>query len=127
MKILYIEDEEPMSTLYTDLFSKEGYEVSIATDGQEGYEKALTLHPDIILLDIILPKLNGKIVLTKLRNDPWGRQVPVLVFSNVDADNTLLEAANQSSPTFFLLKANVTPGEVLKKVKEILRSCEKTH
>lgn len=127
MKILYIEDEEPMSALYTDLFSKEGYEITIASDGETGFQQALALHPDIILLDIILPKLNGKLVLTKLRNDPWGKQVPVLVFSNMDADSTLLGATNQTNPTYFLLKANVTPGQVLQKVKEILKLREKTH
>lgn len=127
MKLLYIEDEEPMTALYKDLFSKEGYEVDIAYDGETGIQKALESHPDIILLDIILPKLNGKLVLTKLRNDLWGKQVPVLLFSNLDADASLIEGLTQSSPTYFMLKANVTPDEVVKKVKEIMQKHVSAH
>jgi DNA-binding response OmpR family regulator len=121
MNILYIEDEEPMSALYKDLFLKEGYLVDVVSDGQTGLQKALDTHPDIILLDIILPKLNGKLVLTQLRNDAWGQRVPIIVFSNTDPDNSLREGMNQSFPTYFLLKANVTPGDVLAKVKEIIK------
>jgi DNA-binding response OmpR family regulator len=120
MNILYIEDEEPMSSLYKDLFEKEGITVDVAPDGESGFEKAIQTHPDLILLDIILPRLNGKLVLTKLRNDPWGKTVPIIIFSNLDTDNSLLEGGNQISPTYFILKANVTPGDVLKKVKDVL-------
>ena len=72
-KILIVEDEEIMLKALVEKFSSEGFEVVQAIDGEEGLKKALCEKPDIILLDILLPKMDGMAVLKKLREDTWGK------------------------------------------------------
>jgi len=120
-RILLIEDDPTLSTLYKDFFEKEGYSVSLATDGDSGLKIAMSTMPDIILLDILLPKMNGMSVLTKIRGSEWGKKEPVIILTNVDPDDTMMQTIVYGQPTYYLLKANTTPGEVLEKVKGVLK------
>lgn len=120
-RILIVEDDPAMATLYKDLFEKEGFSVSLASDGDSGLKVALSTLPDIILLDILLPKMNGMTVLTKIRSTEWGKKEPIIILSNVDPDDTMMQNIVYAQPTYYLLKANTTPGEVLEKVKSVLK------
>lgn len=120
-RILIVEDDPAMATLYKDLFEKEGFSVSLAADGDSGLKVALSTLPDIILLDILLPKMNGMTVLTKIRSTEWGKKEPIIILSNVDPDDTMMQNIVYAQPTYYLLKANTNPGEVLEKVKSVLK------
>lgn len=119
-RILLIEDDPAMVTLYKDLFEKEGYTVSVATDGEQGLKVALNTMPDVILLDILLPKMNGMSVMSRIRTTEWGKKEPIIILTNVDPDDTMMQNIIHGQPTYYLLKANTTPGAVLAKVKELL-------
>src|SRR5258708_6807474 len=84
--VLIVEDEVPMLQVLKEKLQGSGYTTFQAKDGQEGLELSLTHHPDIILLDILMPKMDGMTMLTKLREDSWGKTVPVIILTNVSAD-----------------------------------------
>ncbi len=91
-KILIIEDEAPMRRILKDVFEQEGLKVSEAADGVWGLEKALADHPDLILLDIVMPKMDGITLLKKLRADAWGQTVPVLILTNLSNASRVINA-----------------------------------
>lgn len=80
-RILVVDDEKPITSYLQSKLSKLGYEVSVAEDGEEAVEKALLRIPDIVLLDVKLPKLNGYEVCRRLRSDPRTKSVPILILS----------------------------------------------
>lgn len=82
-KILIVEDEPGMVKILSHRLSTEGYEVSSASDGEAGLVMAISHHPDLILLDILMPKLHGLAFLRKIRQDAWGKNVPVIVMTNM--------------------------------------------
>ncbi len=119
-RVLLVEDDPAMAALYKDLFSKEGYDISVATDGEMGLKMALNSMPDVMLLDVLLPKMNGISVLTKVRSTSWGKKEPIIILTNVDPDDTMMQNMVYDQPTYYLLKANTNPGEVMAKVKEVM-------
>lgn len=125
-RILLVEDDPAMATLYQDLFEKEGYSITVATDGEQGLKLALSSMPDIMLLDVLLPKMNGLTILTRVRATDWGKKTPIIMLSNVDPDDTMMQHIGHGQPTYYLLKANTNPGELLEKVKGILAEQKKS-
>ena len=91
-KILIIEDDALLSRMYQRLISSGENTVEVAYDGEEGLEKAKTGKPNFILLDIMLPKLNGIEVLEKLKSDPTTKQIPVVMLSNLSEEEKEEEA-----------------------------------
>ncbi|MBP9718960.1 MAG: response regulator transcription factor [Candidatus Levybacteria bacterium] len=124
-RILLVEDDPAMAALYKDLFEKEGYNVALATDGEQGLKVALSTMPDVILLDVLLPKMNGLSVMMRVRATEWGKKEPIIILTNVDPDDTMMQNVVHGQPTYYLLKANTNPGEVLGKVKEVLTEKKK--
>ena len=124
-KILIVEDEEIMLKALVEKFSLEGFEVVQAIDGEEGLKKALHEKPDIILLDILLPKMDGMAVLKKLREDAWGKYAKVILLTNVsDAETVALGAefgAGEGEVYEYLVKTDWTLDEVVQKVKNRLQ------
>ena len=118
-KILIIEDDPLMSRMYQKIFNFEGYEVVMAVYGQEGLDKARISNPTILLLDIMMPKMNGIQVLEKLKTDPQTKKIPVIMLTNLagmqDADAALSKGAVK-----YIVKSEHEPKEVAKMVKEIL-------
>src|ERR1700756_713354 len=96
-KILIVEDDPLMSRMYQKIFTFDKYEVEIANNGEEGLTKASTTHPTIILLDVMMPKMNGLQVLEKLKADPVTKNIPVIMLTNLagqqDADTALSRGA----------------------------------
>ena len=122
-KVLIIEDEELMSKILEERFSKEGYQVLVAEDGEAGLAMALEKQPDIILLDIIMPKLDGISLMDKLRAaSDWGKHVPIILLTNLSADDNISEAIAKDKPADYLVKTNWSLDEIASKVKTKLGS-----
>lgn len=117
--LLIVEDDPLMSRMYQKIFTFEKYEVDSAGDGQEGLEKARLTKPTVILLDIMMPKLNGLQVLEKLKADPETKNIPVIMLTNLagekDAETALMKGAVK-----YIIKSEHEPKEVVNMVKEII-------
>lgn len=107
-----------LSTMYATKFAKEGYDLVQAFDGEEGLAKAKTEHPAVILLDIIMPKLDGFAVLKALKDDPNLKPVPVILLTNLGQDEDIKKGKELGAADYFI-KANHTPAEVVDKVKTV--------
>lgn len=118
-KILFIEDERALQKTLGDLLRGEGYEVQSAYDGETGLEMVKTEKPDLILLDLILPKLHGFDVLKRIKEDPEIRDIPLIVLTNLE-DMGDVEKALELGATTYLVKANYSLDEVLEKVRKAL-------
>jgi len=119
-KILLIEDEKILSEMYQDKFTKAGFEVSVASEAKEGLEIAKKEKPDLIVLDILLPRENGITFLTWLRNEPEVSLLPVVAFSNYD-DPEIKRQAIKLGVKEYLIKTNYTPQEIINKIKDYFR------
>lgn len=118
-KILIIEDENILAEMYQDRFVQEGYKVLLALTSEEGIELARKEKPDLILLDILLPKENGVGFLKRLRQEPEISSIPVVAFSNYDEPRTRKETENLGVKDY-LLKTDFTPQDLVKKIKDYL-------
>ncbi len=118
-KILIIEDDPLMSRMYAKIFSFEGFEVEIAADGEEGLAKVRSTKPTLLLLDIMMPKMNGLEVLDRLKADPETKSIPVVMLTNLagqqDAEKALAKGAVK-----YIIKSEYDPKQVANMVKEIL-------
>ncbi len=118
-KILIIEDDPLMTRLYQKVFKFEKYEVEVASNGIIGLEKAGTFKPTLILLDIMMPKMNGLQVLGKLKANPETKKIPVVVLTNL-AGSQDAETAIAKGAVKYIIKSEKEPKEVVKIVKGIL-------
>ena len=119
-KILVVEDEETLQKAFlAALTGEEGVKLFQAFNGVEGLEIALAEHPDLILLDIIMPKLGGVKMLEELRKDKWGKEVPVIILTNLNVKEKIAEAA-QSNVYDYFIKSDWDISEIVDKVKEKL-------
>lgn len=119
--VLIIEDDAVLMDMYKDKFSLSAFSVLTAEDGKKGLEMAISSKPDLILLDLALPKIKGVDVMGTLRTTEWGKTVPIIVLTNLNVDGKILEAITQFSPVYCLLKSNTTPEEVVEKAKEVTK------
>ncbi|MDP3941132.1 MAG: response regulator [bacterium] len=120
--VLLVEDDLTLSKMYRDQLEHDGFEVITAPDGQEGLTKAISQKPSLVLLDIAMPKMDGMTMLTELRKDAWGQQVPVIILTIMDPNEKMLQQVMALKPAYYLFKANSTPQDVSDKIKEILAS-----
>ncbi|MBI4812429.1 response regulator [Candidatus Falkowbacteria bacterium] len=118
-KILIIEDEEAMLEALVGKLVREGFNVFKAKDGEEGLAVALKERPDLILLDIIMPKMDGITMLKKLREHEWGARAEVIILTNLSDGKSVFEAA-KAGVYDFLIKTGWSINDVAKKVKERL-------
>lgn len=118
-KILLIEDDVTLRDLYSERLKMEGYDILIATEGPEGVEKAMSDHPDAIMLDLRIPKLDGFGVLEKLKANNATKNIPVLVLSAL-AEKEAGERVMKLGAAGFLNKADTMPAKVVEKIKELL-------
>lgn len=118
-KILFIEDESALQKTFGDVLTSEGYEIISALDGEGGLRLAKSEKPDLILLDLILPKINGFEVLKQLRGDKETQNISIIVLTNLEGTGDV-EKAMEMGATTYLVKANYTLEDVLKKIKQAL-------
>jgi len=114
-KILLIEDEEIMIGLLQKKLTNEGYEVSVARDGEEGLKAMREVRPDLVLLDIIMPKMGGFGVMEGMQKDKTLAKIPVIVISN-SGQPVELDKAQKLGAKDWLIKTEFDPQEVLNKV-----------
>lgn len=119
-KILIVEDEKVLAQMYKDKFEAAGFQVILGFDCKEGLEMAKKEKPDLILLDILLPKENGIDFLKSWKEDPEISQIPIVGFSNYDDPETKKEAWKLGIKEY-LLKTNYTPQQIVEKIKEYLK------
>lgn len=118
-KILIVEDDPLMHRMYQKIFTFEGYEVDMAGDGEEGLEKARSGKPTLVLLDVMMPKMNGLQVLEKLKASPETKAIPVVMLTNL-AGQQDAETAMTKGAVKYIIKSEYEPKEVANMVKEIL-------
>ena len=120
-KILVVEDDSDYRSLIVDRLVASGFKVLEAPDGKTGLEIALKEHPDLVLLDILMPKMTGMEVMEKLREDDWGKNASISFLTNVDPDDTMIDKLSRYKPGYyFLKKAEMLPEEMVAKIKEHL-------
>ncbi len=117
--ILFIEDESALQKTVGEVLKQEGYEVIPALDGEVGLELAKGKKPDLILLDLILPKLHGFEVLKKLKEDEETKEIPVIVLTNLEGMGDVDKAIKLGATTY-LVKANYSLEEIAEKIKKII-------
>ena len=118
-KILIVEDDLDLLGVLTKKFTMEKFEVSQASDGKIGLEQALRHHPDLILLDILMPVMDGITMLGELRKDSWGKTVPVILLTNLSDEKQVAQAMKHGAYDY-LVKADWNLDDVVKKVKSKL-------
>jgi len=120
-KILIVEDEAPLLKVLTDRFKQEGFEVLTAGDGEQGLDIALKVFPDLILLDIVLPNMDGMEMLRKLRANPLGSNLKVILLTNLGDSAKILEGKDLRVIDY-LIKSNFKLDDVVAMVKDKLKN-----
>ena len=119
--ILIIEDDRFLRELIYQKLSNENFNVSEAVDGEEGIKKIKEEKPDLVLLDLILPGIDGFEVLSRAKQDPDEKinKIPIIILSNLGQKEDI-EKGTKLGATDYLVKAHFTPGEIIEKVRTIL-------
>ncbi len=118
-KILIVEDELSLRNALRDKLTSEGFNILEAKSGKEGLDTALREHPDLILLDIIMPVMDGLTMLDKLRHDEWGTKAPVILLTNL-SDKEDLAIRSPYGSLDYIVKSDWKIEDVVKKVREKL-------
>lgn len=118
-KVLVVEDEQDIRESVAEALTDAGFSVLTAPDGMTGLNTALAEHPDIILLDLVMPGYDGHTVMQKLRLDPWGKTVRVIILSSMD-DVGNIAGAYDNAITDYVIKAHNSLDDIVKKVRESL-------
>jgi CheY-like chemotaxis protein len=118
-KVCIIDDDTDIREIYLMKFNLEGFDVSVATDGEEGLKVIRETHPDIILLDIEMPVKNGIELLDDLHKDPVLAKIPVIMLTNQDNEDAFREVGKFDT-RFYVVKSLATPQKVVDMVREVL-------
>jgi CheY-like chemotaxis protein len=121
-KILLVEDDDLIRQGFKDGLSPR-YDVETAVNGKEGLEKALDIKPDIVLLDIFMPVMNGLETLSKLRSDPVGKSIPVIMLTN-DSDAYDEKEAVHSEANDYIIKANTSIEQLMVRIENAINNAE---
>ncbi|MDO8512876.1 MAG: response regulator [bacterium] len=120
MKILLVEDEPAISKVYAEELTDEGFVTLTATNGRDGLELALVEKPDLILLDILMPIMDGLTMMDQLRKkNEYGRKVPIILLTNLSADEErIIKAIVENEPVYYVVKSDYKLSDVVKMVRE---------
>lgn len=121
--ILVVEDDVPVLSLIVEKLSREGYDVLEARDGKAGLKLGMKEKPDLILLDILIPKMSGLIMMEKLRNDgEWAKVVPIILLTNLTPDSEeIIEAVKKYKAEDYLIKTDWSLNKVVERIKGVLK------
>ncbi len=117
--ILLVEDDEFLAELYATKLKLEGFEVSLAVDGEKGLKMIKEKKPDLVLLDIILPKLDGFEILKAIKADKSLKDIPVILLTNLSQKDEVKRGLDLGANDY-LIKAHFMPSEVVKKIKQTI-------
>jgi len=118
-KILFIEDESALQRTFEEALKDEGFEMISALDGETGLKMAKEKNPDLILLDLILPKIEGMEVLKKLKEDEKTKDIPVIVLTHLE-ELEKVEKAMELGAKAYLVKGEYSLDEVVERIKKVL-------
>lgn len=118
-KIAIIEDDSAIHQMYRMKFESEGFDVQLASDGQSGVELVKKFKPDLVLLDLQMPEVDGLTALTQIRTSEWGAKIPVIILTNLGEEESPKEL-RQLDVSGYIVKAELTPRQVVARVKETL-------
>ena len=118
--ILVVEDEAPIRKLLCDKLNNEGFLTVEAMNGEEGLDDAIKIHPDLIILDLMMFKMNGLTMLKKLREDKWGKNAHVMVLTN-SSDNKSVSEIMENQAYDYFVKTNIKLEDFVEKVKEKMK------
>lgn len=121
-KILIVEDYSVLARMYQKKFTDDGYEVAVALDGEQGLQRVEGFKPDLILLDIMMPKMSGLEMLKKLKEDPRTSAIPVILLTNVGGGQEVLEKGLELGAVAYLVKTDYPPRQVVDYVEDIIES-----
>lgn len=118
-KIAIIEDDQTISQMYRIKFQSDGFDVQMANNGRTGVALVEDFKPDMILLDLQMPEMDGAEALAEIRKHAWGKDIPVIILTNMGEEESpaSLKTLNVKS---YIVKADLTPSQVVAKVKETL-------
>lgn len=119
IRVAIIEDDMAIVQMYRTKFENEGYEVATAPDGASGLELIESFKPNIVLLDLMMPNMNGLDMLSKLRSQPGGREAKVVVLTNMGDTETATRVYKLTADDY-IVKAEMTPKQVAERVKNLL-------
>ena len=122
--LLVVEDDLMLARMYADKLKSEGFEVDIAYDGFEGFEKMKLEKPSLVLMDIMMPNLDGLKTLEKAKKDPDIKDIPIIILTNLTGSSEMKQALREGA-TGYIVKSEFTPAEVVKKIKDTLASSGK--
>ena len=120
-KLLLVDDDSLLVRMYQTKLEGEGHQVETADNGLAMFEKLGEYKPDLVLLDVMMPQMNGLEALTKLKNTPSLKSIPVIMLTNVGSSEEDSRQALELGAVSYLVKSDYTPKEVVQKVKEILK------
>lgn len=115
-KILIVEDEPSYRNLLHKELTSKGYTVVDAKDGKEGYDTAVTIHPDLIILDILMEGVDGLTMLEQLRKDKDGKNMKVIILTNLELDAGFMQRALSAKPLYYFVKSDITLASLIEKV-----------
>ena len=119
-KILFIEDDPLIIKIYTTRLTADGFQVFSAENGEDGLKIAEQELPNLVVLDIMMPKIDGFGVLEKLRIHDHLKNIPILIYSNLAQEGEIARALKMGA-TEFIIKANLSPTEMVNKIKQYLQ------
>lgn len=119
-KILFVEDDPLIVKIYTTRLVADGYQVLSSDNGEDGLKLAEAELPDVIILDVMMPKMDGFGVLTRIRQNDKMKKTPVLLYSNL-AQEDEIKRAMELGATEFIIKANLSPTEMVNKIKQYIQ------
>lgn len=119
-KILVVEDELAYLKLLNSQLTEKGYKVIEAINGEKGIEKAKSENPDLILLDIRMPVMDGMAMLDLLRKGEEGKKTKVIILTNLEPDDKILEDVIRDQPSYYFVKSDIQLNELLTKIEELL-------
>jgi CheY-like chemotaxis protein len=118
-KVLIVEDDPLMSRMYQKIFTFQNHDVTVANDGEEALLKVAEAHPTIILLDVMMPKMNGLQALERLKADPTTKSIPVIMLTNL-AGQQDAETALSKGAVKYIVKSEHDPKEIADMVEEVI-------
>src|SRR6476661_3222295 len=119
-RILVIDDEPPLRKILVSRLKEEKYEVIEAEDGKNGLETALKFRPDLIMLDIDMPKMDGLSLADALKHDDWGKSAEIIYLTNINPNDKMMKHLSKEELSRYLIKANWSLDDVVVRVNKIL-------
>lgn len=119
-KILLVDDDMEFTAMLSEILTEEGAHVISEIDGESGVNRALKEKPDVVVLDVMMPRMTGIAALELIRKDDWGKHVPALLLTNVNEPEAIAAGIESGPPTEYLLKVDWTLEQIAERVKKVL-------